>query len=182
MRSAQCGIRFRTLKLSSHLLKTKGNNFINGKNLNLPGIWSEFKAQFNDPSLPRFDGVVSAPHDYEELRYPNSVLAKGMACMVDIKRPSSVGTASCVSVRQYYLYLDEIDELVNTIYKLASMNPKFFFAGRNEPAKQYLTEQYCQDFCFTPCWVKTFFTDTLTMFSDGRVMLWGVHRGGQKIH
>lgn len=102
--------------------------------------------------------------------------------MVDTKRPSSVSTASGVSVRQYYLYLDEIDKLVNTIYKVASVNRKFFFAGRNEPAKQYLTEQYCQDFCFTPCCVKTFFTDTLTIFSNGRVMLWGLHRGGQKNH
>jgi hypothetical protein len=35
MRSAQCGIRFRTLKLNSNLLKSEVDNFIKGKNLNL---------------------------------------------------------------------------------------------------------------------------------------------------
>jgi hypothetical protein len=33
--------------------------------------------QASDPSLSRFDAAVSALNEYEELRYPNSVLNKG---------------------------------------------------------------------------------------------------------
>jgi hypothetical protein len=46
---------------------------------NLPRIWTQFKTQANDPSLDQFDENICKLHAYKELRYPDSMLTKGMA-------------------------------------------------------------------------------------------------------
>lgn len=109
----------------------------------LPNVWSEFKAQVKDPALDRLDGVVAALHSFEELRYPDSVLAKGMSCTVSITRPSAAGSSggAAATVPQYGVCLEEIDELVARVYVVASVNPKFFFGGLNKVAKEYLTQE-----------------------------------------
>jgi len=73
--------------LKGGLSKTKTLDELKKFGHELPEVWNEFKAHFRDPALPQFDGVVSALHAFEELRYPDSVLAKGMACTVTIKPP-----------------------------------------------------------------------------------------------
>jgi hypothetical protein len=129
--------------LKGGLSKTKTLAELKDFGHNLPGVWSEFKAAFVDPTLAQFDRVVSALHAFEELRYPDSVLAKGMECTVSIKRPSSGGTASgpAGSAPQYHLCLEEIDQLVAKIFGVASLNPKFFTARLNKYARQYLNEE-----------------------------------------
>src|SRR5947209_1571333 len=37
----------------------------------LPKIWDAFKMQANDPTLARFDEVVSTLNEFEEIRYPD---------------------------------------------------------------------------------------------------------------
>ena len=109
----------------------------------LPGVWRGFKAQFRDGSLDQFDGGVSTLHAFEELRYPDSVLKKGMSCLVSIERPSSGATTdvATASSPQYDLYLQEVDGLIANIFVVASINPKYFMGSRNKHAKQYLDEE-----------------------------------------
>jgi len=109
----------------------------------LPGVWSAFKVEFPDPSLAQFDGTITALHMFEELRYPDSVLAKGMACRVSIKRsPATAGAAGATtSFPQYDLCLEDIDALVAAIFKVVSVNPQFFTGGLSGPARQWLKEE-----------------------------------------
>ena len=58
--------------LKGGLSKTKTLGELKKFSHNLPGAWAKFKAQFKDPALVQFDGVVTALHTFEELRYPDS--------------------------------------------------------------------------------------------------------------
>jgi hypothetical protein len=129
--------------LKGGLSKTKTLAELKRLSHNLPGVWGEFKAQFKDPALNQFDGVVSALHAFEELRYPDSVLAKGMSCSICIKRPSSsVGAIATAGAPPHYdLCLEDVDKLVATIFLVVSVNSKFFTGRLNQAAKRWLNEE-----------------------------------------
>ena len=108
---------------------------------NLPKIWNDFKAQIEDSGLDSFDTLITSLHDFEELRYPDSVLSKGMAAMLGVKRLTNAEVATPgVSVPTYELYLEEIDALVDKIFHVASVNPAFFVGSLNPKAREYLKE------------------------------------------
>jgi hypothetical protein len=113
---------------------------------NLPEIWKAFKAQATDPNLDQFDSIISTLHEFEELRYPDSVMVKGMQCVFNITKAgaamSSTGaTATFPLPPQYDLVLEEIDELVAAIFAAASLNPKFFFTKAFMPeAREYIVK------------------------------------------
>ena len=129
--------------LKGRLSKTKTLSELKNLSHNLPRIWGDFKAQFRPPALAQFEGVVTALHAFEELRYPDSVLAKGMSCTISIQRPSAtVGpTVIGVAVPHYDLCLEDIDKLVATVFKVVPVNPNFFTGWLNGAAKQWLKEE-----------------------------------------
>jgi hypothetical protein len=107
----------------------------------LPKLWDAFKGQIDDPALSRFDRIIAGLHQYEELRYPDSVLSMGMQSAIEITRPTSApaaGTAPVPGPRAYKLCLEEIDELIRAIFQAASRNPKFYLNPAIEDASQYL--------------------------------------------
>jgi len=76
----------------------------------LKKLWNKFKSGMNDGTLRRFDGIISDLQDFDELRYPE----KGFLIIISIfkgKRPKS----SVKKAKQYFLYLEEIDELFSAI-------------------------------------------------------------------
>jgi hypothetical protein len=105
----------------------------------LPSLWREFKAQIGDASLDRFDGPISTLHDFEEIRYPEPVLEKGMLSTIEIIKEKSgeTGGGQSTKMPQYKLCVQEIDELVAAIFVAASRNPKAF-SRFSDHAKQYL--------------------------------------------
>lgn len=109
---------------------------------NLVAIWDAFKNQFKGGTLDEFDELVSTLNAFAELRYPDSVIIKGMACLISIKRPLSTASATGVGahVPQYIICLEDIDRLTATIFSVASVNPKFFIGHPNDAAKQWLEE------------------------------------------
>ena len=109
---------------------------------NLPSIWETFKAQANDPALARFDDVISGLHDFEDIRYPESVLKNGMQGSINITK-AGVAMTSGSSVLPmppvYALCLEEIDELVAAIFTAASRNPKAYIGSFFKPeAKEFV--------------------------------------------
>jgi hypothetical protein len=62
---------------------------------NLPVIWKVFKVEANDSALDRFDATIAGLHDYEELRYPDSVMVRGMESTINIIR-SSLSTGAAI--------------------------------------------------------------------------------------
>jgi hypothetical protein len=113
---------------------------------NLPKVWASFKAQAQDPTLNNFDALMSSLSAFEELRYPDSILARGMAVTIGVNRLPDFGSAptSAVLAPKYELYLEEIDALVNKIFEIVSVNQAFFLNGLNCKARDYLEEANAQ--------------------------------------
>ena len=130
----------------------------------LPPLWDEFKTAVGDTSLSRFDGAITALHEYEDLRYPDDALKNGMESIVTSHRgplpadfphfpqvpagvfPADVAAdvnrrlASLPKVRGYELCLQDYDELIEEILKAAKWDPRFFFNGMNPKARETLAD------------------------------------------
>ena len=91
------------------------------------------------PILTSFDTLVSSLHAFEELRYPNSLLAMGMAVSAGVTRVAGGGpSVTPIPTPTYELYLDEIDALVGQIFQVASVNPAFFLRRLTGRGFEYL--------------------------------------------
>ncbi len=125
-------------------LSKKGVSLADLKKLghNLPNIWKKFKATFNDSVLDQFDGAISSLHRFEDIRYPDLILEKGMLATINITRQTALLHPSG-PVPTYELCLQDVDELVGQLFITASANPTAFLSMRfHKPeAKKYLSEQ-----------------------------------------
>jgi hypothetical protein len=128
--------------LKGALAKTKSLRELDkGFKHNLPKLWEAFKQQTNDAALKRFDPTIAELQRYEDIRYPDSILAKGMATTVEIVRSNIPTAYKGPTVPEYRVCLQEIDELVETVFSAASFNPRYFF-GRGQPlVREFLTKE-----------------------------------------
>jgi hypothetical protein len=135
--------------LKGGLAKTKPIPELKKLGHNLCNVWAAFKAQANDPTSAQFDNVVSKLNEFEELRYPDPN-KPGMQCTFDITKAGAAAVANMMrgspvptsSLPEYKLCLEEIDELVATIFAAASRNPKAYPGAAFKPeAKEYLMRE-----------------------------------------
>lgn len=103
-------------------------------------IWKESKRLANDPALANYDRVIKELDKFESIRYPDELLKKGATISFEItKVGASQFKTIGVSEPQYKLCLEEIDEIVATVFRVASRNPKAFLHSlMREDARQYL--------------------------------------------
>jgi hypothetical protein len=96
----------------------------------LPKIWKRFKKQANDASLDRFDKVIKELSKFNDVRYPDKTLRSGASMMFDITRVGAAQSSATgklvANVPKYQLSLEDIDELVSEIFRIASRNPKVY--------------------------------------------------------
>lgn len=128
----------------------KGSLSKNGTNLNdlrklghdLIKIWENFKAVFNAPALTKFDDTIAALELFEDIRYPDLIVAKGMLGRINITKQPQLNQHTG-SEPEYDLCVNDIDELVGQIFSTVSANPSAFLTMRmhKEEAKKYLREQ-----------------------------------------
>jgi len=131
--------------LKGGLAKTMALQQLKRLSHKLPNLWSTFKGQFADPALSSFDTLVSSLHAFEDLRYPDSILSKGMLVKMGIVRVSVAPPgASTRPEPTYELYLEEIDALVGKIFEVVPVNPAFFLGGLQSKAREYLWEGNAQ--------------------------------------
>jgi hypothetical protein len=103
--------------------------------------WDAFKAQAGDAKLNRFDAVIRELTKFEDIRYPDNLLKNGASMMFDItKAGAAQSSVSGVSEPQYKFCLEEIDELVGEIFKVASRNPEAYLKSMmvRKDAQDYL--------------------------------------------
>ena len=111
----------------------------------LPRTWGAFRIRFGHVSLERFDSVVDSLHAFEELRYPDSMIQNGARIMVGpVAGPRLQDSEQIIATPSYELYLSEIDPLVRVVFDLSAINPRFFLAGLNSRAREYLNEANAQ--------------------------------------
>jgi len=106
----------------------------------LDKCWEAFKGMAGDASLRRFDQVIAELNKFEDIRYPDEILKSGASIMFDVTKAGvAMSSVSGVSQPQYRLCLEEIDELVGEIFKIASRNPDAYLKSMlREHALQYL--------------------------------------------
>ena len=128
--------------LKGALSKTKSLSDLRKLSHDLLSGWAAFKVHANDRALDRFDATIAGLHDYEELRYPDSVIAKGMESTIEIVRSSIPNGAATggTSVPPYRVCVQDIDELVSVIFAAASRNPQAYLRFPNDPAREFLTK------------------------------------------
>jgi hypothetical protein len=77
-----------------------------------------------------FDKVIEELNKFESIRYPDALLAKGATMMFDVIRwdgaESALSQSGSTSQPHYRLCLEEIDELVGEIFRIASRNPEAY--------------------------------------------------------
>lgn len=88
-------------------------------------LWDAFKAKANDPALASFDATIQALHEFESIRYPDEIVAKGLATGVSWA-PGEIplGGTNIKMPPLYVVIIHEVDNLVIEILERASVNPK----------------------------------------------------------
>ena len=105
----------------------------------LTKIWTQFKLRYSTAVAAPYDAIVTGLQKFEELRYPDSVLARGaMMELVLFKEHVTTPRNPSPSVPRYLLVLEEIDELQTFIFRTVGINPLFFTGSMSEEAKRYL--------------------------------------------
>jgi hypothetical protein len=90
----------------------------------LPKVWECFKAQLADPGLEIFDELISALHAFQELRYPDLILSRGMRATINARRMAGTTTGNPARPEpSYEPYLGEADALVDEIFATPSVKP-----------------------------------------------------------
>src|SRR5258706_11325529 len=127
------------MTLKAALAKSHSMTQLRGLGHRLPTLWSAFAAAYPSVSAAKFDSVVSALHSFEELRYPDSVMAKGAMMQFALFREhvGEPGSAPA-AVPSYLLVLEDVDELEACVFDAMGVNPKFFFGPLSPKAKEHL--------------------------------------------
>jgi len=101
--------------------------------------WKAFKERASDPKLDRFDRVVRELDKFESIRYPDELVRQGASISFDVTKAGAAQSSfQPGSVPHYALCLEEIDELVATIFQLASRNPKAYLSFVKPEALDYI--------------------------------------------
>ena len=111
---------------------------------NLNAIWEVFKAVIDEPSLTQFDAVIEELNKFEDIRYPDQLLATGASMMFDITKAGATQShVSGVSEPQFKLCLEEIDELIAHIFRISRRNPDVYLkmTMARADARQYLERE-----------------------------------------
>ena len=106
---------------------------------NLPRLWQAFSAAFPSATGVGFQAAVDSLHRFEDLRYPDSILANGAMMQLALHR-SHVGNLAPgpAGVPSYLLVLEDVDEFEEAVFEAMNLNPKFFSASPSPKAKEHL--------------------------------------------
>ena len=127
------------MSLKAALAGSNSMSQLKGLGHSLPKLWRAFAAAYPTAALPRFEAAVNALHRFEDLRYPDSVLADGAAMQLALHRAHVVPSGPGVfSVPSYLLVLEDVDELEEAIFAAMNVNPRFFSGSLSAKAKECL--------------------------------------------
>lgn len=108
----------------------------------LPILWAMFKKRHGGGPSAECDHVIEKLHAFEDIRYPNRIVAEGASMSVGIG-----GTAfpypdesSWPHEPSYTIDVSDVDRLVSIIFDFSPYNLAFFTAKLTSNAKQILTE------------------------------------------
>ena len=109
------------------------------KNLShkLPDLWTKFRASCTDPTLTELDDAINELDHFEVLRYPDSIVRKGMALSFVINRQEFSALPSG-PLPAYHLVLEDIDRVSKIIMRSSGLSASAFLPSHSEYANHYL--------------------------------------------
>ena len=109
---------------------------------NLTELWSAFKEKTAaEASLASFDTVIEKLSKFEDIRYPENIVAQGMMCSIGHGELPVDVTIDPPMGPRYELFVGDIDALVKAILDASGVNPSFFTSTYQATARTYLTDQ-----------------------------------------
>jgi hypothetical protein len=103
--------------------------------------WRAFKTRFSAGDFGSFDAVIDSLDKFENIRYPESIVRKGMGVIFQFGKATPIAiSGSAVSVAKFELFVGEIDALVKVIFDVSSVNPKAFVPTQPD-GQDYLKRQ-----------------------------------------
>lgn len=99
-------------------------------------LWRAFKRETGDPTLSRFDDIVSGLDRFEDLRYPEKVQGHLSGLML---YPGPTPTAPPIETPPFILVLSPVDELVRLLFEKVPFDPSVFAMSLTTEAKNVLT-------------------------------------------
>jgi hypothetical protein len=106
-------------------------------------MWDAFKTQSGEASLSAFDATIATLNAFEDIRYPEKLFALGGLLQIDITKAGkaqTTGSSSGSLGPKYELCIEEIDELVDAIFKASRINSSPFFGWIMPEAKRFTFE------------------------------------------
>jgi hypothetical protein len=94
---------------------------------NLLAAWTDFKGMLPLEDLGHLDQAITDLDVFDDIRYPDLILEKGASMAVSWgQQKPAVTTRGGPTLPEYFLYVNDIDHLVATIFRVSGWNPKFF--------------------------------------------------------
>jgi hypothetical protein len=102
----------------------------------LPRIWQAFKALFPSENLTRFDQFIDLLHCFDSIRYPDRLLQQGAQITVGFVTGNRLGGSDPTRPEPtYQLSITDLDDLMNELFRLCSINPEAYLHAYNDAAE-----------------------------------------------
>jgi len=108
---------------------------------NLHRLWNEFKILSGDPSLPKYDSTIQQLNKWEDVRYPPAK-ASSMGSGLRKGKKSKMVRPKMKEEDMYRINLEEMDELVEKLFSVMGVNPRFFqWVLKEEVARNFYRKE-----------------------------------------
>ena len=92
---------------------------------NLWKLWTAFKEKEGLPSLDHFDATIRALHEFEEIRYPDTIPHPAIMVTIIWKPEDAVQASGTTATHHYGFFISEVDGVIIEILDRIPLNPKY---------------------------------------------------------
>jgi hypothetical protein len=152
--AAICGCLFTTGNLLHHavemMLKAELTHTVSLRDLadrkkfhhSLQKCWDAFKPLFPTEDLSEFDQMIQDLDRFEEIRYPDKLLAKGARIGFSFSRGRFIESIKTDHpVPEFQTGIGDVDAFFARAIQLCHMNPKTYFSFLTEHGREMLTKE-----------------------------------------
>jgi hypothetical protein len=107
----------------------------------LQKLWTAFKTHFSSKNLAEFDAMIAELNKFENIRYPDEILAHGVCLSPSFGRNKPlINQDPSVRVPEYQMAVGDIDAFFAKLFPLCGLNPKTYLGHISSLGRQVLCE------------------------------------------
>jgi hypothetical protein len=105
----------------------------------LPKCWATFKRTFATEDLTESDPMIAELDKFEQIRYPDNLLAHGASIGFGFCRGRVIQSMSTAhSVPEYQMGIGDVDAFFSRAMRLCHMNPQAYFGFLNKEGRRFV--------------------------------------------